>query len=554
MIKVHTTSDYLLEPLLTKFFLLESVCAPFLGADGIRDTFGRLSEVFCVSQTDDVDGIYAQTQLPHFKNITDFGSYERFCRVAEFARDGGQDIDISETDRVILSQKREAMLIRCDIFKQCKNLTGESIATTLRNAASNGYVNAMTMLAFMEYHGICMPKDRKHAIGKIRLCAKWNDLFGNLMGIAYDKENEKRYYDTLFTILRSEGEKEAFEHIRCFGGYTQECKKDPIARIVDKAFSLGIIKRETYDQLFSKVAYSPIVSVEDKEKLLLNKQKDAIVSLSEMPFDVKSTGKFTYDEQRMENLPLKREGEMRQIMKNLAVAHRCPRDVYMPLLIISADEYVGDMYAEALLDSIGKERVVEVDAGTLEAHDFALGKENVLLRGMSETKDANTVFFIKDCESLDGEVLEQVCKVLDHEYRKKYRMITPPVSIDISSVGFVLFANEHNASVSDLSELCDTVKTDKISAGEKSTVIASIFERKRTAFDYCGITMDAECTEFLESYSTKQIEQIIDAALRSAIFDRSDKITLTELRSICKDHSISSHRRGFGYTGGIYNA
>ena len=341
-------NEYLLEPFLTEYYLLEAVCGPHMSPDEKKKMFYELASVFCLSECDELASYYSESNKEPFCLIFDLPAYERLCRTIEFAEKSGQDISLTERDRMILSQKREAMLIKSEHLKLSKNMTKESSASGLLSMAMNGNIDAMTCLSYMEYHGICICRDTLTAKKRTRHAAKWNSLFGNLMGIAYDKENKEKYYNTLYTVLRGESRKTVFEHIRLSGNYRGKTESDPIARMIERAFSPGTIKRNIYDQLFSKIAFSDMISQEDKEKLLLTKQKDAILSLSELPFDVVRTPKIEFDSTVTDRLPFVRDAEVGKILRNITVARACPVDVYKPLLVVSPDAYVVDTYREML--------------------------------------------------------------------------------------------------------------------------------------------------------------------------------------------------------------
>ena len=80
--------------------------------------------------------------------------------------------------------------------------------------------------------------------------------------------------------------------------YKNTFLKCPIAKIIEKAFGLGVVKKNTYDQIFAKAAFSNLISSEDKAKLLLSKKQDAIVSLSDIPFDVDREKQFIFDKKK----------------------------------------------------------------------------------------------------------------------------------------------------------------------------------------------------------------------------------------------------------------
>ena len=546
--------NYLIEPLLTEFFLIDSICRGFLDEAGQREIFQELAKIFCVPVNAQTQQYYAAANAEPYKTVTDYAAYERLCRTIEFAERSGQCVELTPVDRVVLAQKREAMLIKAALFKQNKNLTADIIADILLSTALNGNVDAMATLSYMEYHGICICQDQENALRRMRLCAKWNHLFGNLMGIAYDADNQEKYYDILYTILRSSNQREVFKYICTFTGYDQACAKNPIARIIEQAFGLGIVNRNTYDRIFAKVAFSRLLSVEDKEKLLLNKKQGAIVSLSDIPFDVDRDKKFSFDRKMAQNLPLHREAELDKLLCSLSPATNNRLSLYQTLLVAGDDAYVADMYVEALKAGFAADnKVIEVDAGTLGMEDFVGAKENFLLRGLSETKQSHTVFLVKDCEEIGERELEELIKLLDYEYRCKFKLLEPTVSLDLSDVLIVLFASETNEKVRALARECDVVWTARISEAEKQTVIEDTFRLRAQSFGVGRAKLEEDGKAYLAGFKTEQIMRIIDGALKKAAYENEQVVTAENLKTISAQQNIPGFRRGFGYLGGAGN-
>ncbi len=544
--------EYLLEPFLARYFLLEAICGELITESRRRSMYDQLAQVFCISDQARLEELYQLSRQEPFAQISSYSAYERLCRTMEFAQRSGQALDITADDRMLLAQKREAMLAKAEIFRQEKNLTHEGVSAALLNQALNGNIHAMTVLSYMEYHGICLCQDPENALRRMRLCARWNDLAGNLMCIAYDG-GKQVYYDTLYTFLRNASQRQVFHHIRTHTHYTGTLQKLPVARILEKAFGLGIVKRGIYDQVFAKVAFCQVISAEDKEKLLLNKQKEAIVSLSDIPFDLSDDIKLTFRDDCLKQLPLARPQEQKKILQNLAVAQNCPAEAYTPLLIVAQEEYLSEMYRKALKEGLEDACVVELDASTLSGQDFAPGRENVLLRGLSETKACRTVFLIEHCEALEGSRLEELMKLLDHDYRKKFKLFQPSVCLDLSGLVFVLLASERGSAVHQLSEVCDCLWAERISPQEKDTMVDSIFRSRAQLFG-CQAKLEPGCREHLAGFEARQVQGIIDGALRTALFENSNRITLDDLNRVCQERSASLPRRGFGYVGGNAHA
>ena len=547
---MKNTVRYLMEPLLSQFFLIDGICSGFLSEETRKAAFQELGEVFCVPMDGETESYYTAANASHFKSITDYAAYERLCRMIEFAQKSGQEIELSSVDRVILAQKRDAMQILSRLFRQSKNLTVEVIEETLRDKAINGDVDAMVTLSYLEYHGICICQDQETARKRLALCAKWNNLFGNLMGLAYDTENRDGYYNTLYTILRSAGQREVFAYLREHKDFDGEAVKDPVARVIEKAFGMGVIQRNTYDRVFSKVAFSTLISTEDKEKLLLNKKEGAIASLPPIPFDVDRNRKLRFSKEKASVEPLSRQDELRRILCSISPAVADRNALYRTLLVVSEDDYISEIYAKALKNGFGSAQVLEIDAGMLTLQDFVGAKENFILRGLSETKDSHTVFLLKHCDELGERELEELIKLLDYEYRRKYKLLEPTVSLDLSDVLIVLLASECNRRVKQLSEECDVVMTRRLSEEEKQAVIDTMFRDRSRCFGMEQAQLEPACRQYLAPLRMGQILRLLDDALKQAAFEDQPLITAQTLRSISNQQCIHRNTREFGYLGG----
>lgn len=544
--------EYLVEPFLTQYFLLEAVCDDFITEKQRNRMFQDMSSVFCLDGFEDLEELRKTVNLPHFREITNIASYERLCRTIEFAERSGQKTEITALDRMIMAQKREAMQTKAELFKQAENLTEEKVSNTLLVMAMNGNVDAMVCLAYLEYHGIGLCKDVKGALKRIRLCAKWNSLAGNLLGIAYDGENRCQYFDILYSVLRNAGQKKILSRICSAYGCKTLHEKNHSARIIEKAFGLGIIRRNYYDSIFAKVAFSEIISVEDKEKLLLSKQKDAAASLSDIPFDVDTERKLSFNKASVSCSPIKREAEITRILQNMAVMENCSAEVYAPLMIVAPDEYVSEAYKNIILRGFSESSVIEIDGANLTERDFYCGSENLFLRSLSETKNSRTVFVIHSCDEMSDACTDEMAKLLDYNYRKKFRLFHPPVSLDLSGMVFVLFAKRRSRNVKSLAEYCDTVWAANTTALEKNALVDSLFKSRAKSYGCDGAELEEGCVEYLVSYDAKRVQQILDSAFRSAVYQRKTNISLDALKAVCESDNPPVAKRGFGYIGGSY--
>lgn len=549
---MKNTVTCLLEPFLTQFFLLDSICRGLLDTHSLHACFKELARVFCVPLNKQTNQFLTVAEQAEYKNIVDQGAYERFCRTLEFALLSGQQADLTAVERVVLAQKREAMLIKSEIFMQNKNLTADSIADTLFTAAVNGNTDAMAILAFMEYHGICICRDTASALTRMALCAKWNHLFGNLMGLAYDTANTQRYGNTLYTILRNRRQREAFRYISAEYELEDSFERCPEAAIIEDAIGLGIIKKNTFDRHFAKAAFSDLLSAEDKEALLLcNKQGEGI-SLPALPFDADRSTCFVFDTKKAKKLPVERSAELNRLLCSLHPAVSNRPAMYKPLLVAGNDEFVADMYLQAVKAGFCKNKIIEVDAGLLTLNELSACKENFLLRGLAETKQSHTVFLLKNCENLNERELEELTKLLHYENRRKFRLAEPAVCADLSDVLIILFASAVNDTVKNLALSCDAVWTERISEDEKDAVIDSVFREHAKAFGIGCAKLDEQARKYLAAFRTQQIFRMLDGALKRAAFENDLLITQQTLKTVARQQNFTTERREFGYVGGMF--
>ena len=144
---MNAAFEYLLEPFLVRFYLLESLCGSFISAQQRSRMFTELAGIFCLEDSRELREYERLSALPHFQAVEDLSSYGRLCRTIEFADLTDQHTDLTDRDRRILAQKRKAMTAKAELLPQGKNLTRETVASALTVKAENGSVDAMMALA-----------------------------------------------------------------------------------------------------------------------------------------------------------------------------------------------------------------------------------------------------------------------------------------------------------------------------------------------------------------------------------------------------------------------
>lgn len=541
---------YLIEAFLSSYYLVESICGELIHERTRGAVFHEMARLFCISGEAALGKYRAESKSEVYYSVQDQASFERLCRLIEFSRLRGRAQTLSQTDRVIIACKRHAVMKKNEIVKSNMNLTGESILSALSEVAEKGNVDACSIIAFMEYHGICREADRRSAVSRIRKAAGWNNLFACFMGVDYDPDMRMHYLSVLRSVLSVEGKERAFAYVAEELKIKCAIEKDPGAEILEIAFCKGTVKRDTYDRCACDIAHSALLSYEDKAHILHNNNKELLEHTVSVPFSAVKGEVREFDRSVCRSLPVSRDEELRSILRNVTLPASCSPEICKPLFVVSGDEYVCERYCEMLKGGFGGSAVI-IDAGKLSSHDFDVRSCNVFLRGMAETGIAETVFLIKNCDMLEPVMLEELCKMLDCGYRKRFDLYHSGVAFDLSSLRFVLFASGQGAHLKALSDLCETVTLQKTSDEEKPAIIKTILESQCRVFGCGEVTMSEECKTRLAGFEAKQIDKIIEGALRSLIYDGKKEMTVDTVEEACASLKIRTSARGFGFNGGV---
>ncbi len=545
-------NNYLLEPFLASFYLAEAVCRHFISETERSRIFAELADVFCIPESRLAE-YYRESGLPHYRNISNLSEYNRFCRTLEFMKFSGKEIDCTGTDRLIMSQKCIAMKAKQDILESDANITRAALYRTLSDVAELGCVNAMTLLAFLEYNGICFSEAKNRAIVQIRKAAEWNDLFACLMGIAYDVERTYRYSSILNTVLSFGAHRDAYAVVCARNSLTECSETNPEAELLERAFSYGSVKRDIYNRYYAEFLGSEIVSYEDKKKLVNSEHKDITALISKIPFSATFKKKPCFDRSAADRVLLRRDEELRSILRHVAVATESPGGVSKPLMIASSSGFVCDMYRDMLRDGFAGSGVVEIDAGSLNVHDLDPTSDNVFLRGVLKTGSARTVFMIHGCEELEDHRIEALTKWFSTAFRKNFELYNPHVTLDFSGLMIILFATAKVSEISSLTSHCETVFTDRVKNEEKRNMIEVALSSALEPYDSV-MSMSEECMTFLEGYDANRIVQIIEFAVRNAVYEGRDEIILTDVKEGGNNPKVISTAGSFGFNGGNNNA
>ena len=531
-------NEFLLNAFLVRYCYLSAV----IPNDCRQDPFGELADVFCLEYEKELSDYRWLLCAPHFASMQDKNSFERFCRILEFGRLSGQNATLSDAENRVLSAKREALGALHKILP-AGELARESVSSALYAAAVKGDLYAMTALAYMEYHGIGMRADREGALRRIFAAARWNDLFANLMGLAYDTKRQSVYNDRLHTVRFGAGI-EICDSVTAFREITAPARHDAVAALLERAFAMQIVKPECYDRTFGRVVFSSLASVQDKEKLLFA-GREAIASLARLPFDVKNTP-MSFDFSLSAQVPWQGDRILRNLTVLLTGSH-----LAKPLFLSCADNYAAWAYADLFRRGFADSPLYTVDAKSLTERDFSRSEEHLLLRAMSCTRSACPVILVTGAEELSPHLSPELVGLFDPRARERFAL-SYGVSMDLSGARFIFIAACRTAALRPLYEECDTVNVAALTKEEKSFILQRVFDTRKACFGCDRMQLEDACVEPLAGLDLEKAEAVLDCAIGMALYQNRDAVTLLMVKQIMEEKRITAQKRGFGYSGGNY--
>ena len=523
---------FLTERFLTQFLLIKGILNGIVCDKTIEKVFSDLAKIFCLPiKKAERDTLFAAVFSEPFASVNDNASYLRLCRTVEFA-----NLTLDETDRMILTSMGEAMSCKDAIFTE-KNLTASSIADRLDRSAMGGNIGAMATLSYFENRGIIVKQDKAASLRRMALVADWNHVFGNLLALSCT--GDEAYLDNLHTFLDTPNQRAAVEHISSYYKMNGVRTLKPRAKILETAFEMQILERNQFHRKLSKILFSPLISNEDKKKLILDKHAEEYLKI---PFDAKVEAVNFY--QKNFNPFKGRRDERENILCALSPLWCECEELYRPLMLVESGEaQASGIYYTALKKAFS--HVVEIDAATLTPQDFFGGEQHFMLRALSETKVASTAIFVRNAHLLDENLFEEFGNLLRRDFREKFKLTNPAISFDLSSVVFVLFSNR---ALREFDGFCQVIPVAHLEKDEKTEAIGEIFANRAVSLNR-DIKITKEAVEALSSIGMVHIPRVVDDLLRRAIFKNKDCIGVDDLD--LSPFGVDK-RDEFGYFGGAY--
>lgn len=533
--------DHLTEMMLRSYFIAENTVGRFYGDK--QALFSAYAKIFLVP-SDEAARLFALASREEVTGILSEREYHQHLRLKQFlamnARSRVSDAELE--DMIDLKGTAFTMALNYQLMQDAKEV--KSVACeNLALAAESGIITALNVLGILQMEGIVLGKDRENGLRKIQNAADWDSEEGLLAALYYDAEGREKYLERLHDCMVRIGHGMAFERVRAvYGDYTEG--KHGEYKLLEKAFRQGLLKREVYNKPYARLVYSKLLNDRDKEALVLSPNKELFAEACSLPLKLGSTS-ASFNAEALADLRPDRVEERTKVICGLGNTDLCAVPSYRPLCFVSGSKYMLNFYETLIPRCFRGCHTERIEVSDLAEYDFEPTKNNIFVRSCDE--DAFNLYLLSFRGEISDRYFDMVKNFLQSGKRGKFRLNHPSVSLDLSAVLPVCFADSENAKK--LRPYCDIIRITELTVSEKVNFLEHILEEKAQTYGIGKLTVRAEVAEKLTEYGIDDIERVCDAAICE---HRTHELTLTEeivrpyLRGI-------GARRTYGFGGSIHD-
>ncbi len=529
---------YLRGMFLNAYFLADVLFSRFCKRQEMREIYDKYADIFLVKSRAWLDESWEIISSDLFALADNTADFNRLFRLTKQYPEC-----ISDAEEYILSQKASAVQIKSDILLTGEDVPFDSILRVLERRADGGDTDCISLLGFLEYHGIFFPQNVERAKKRFKTAALWNHPFSILMGAAYTTA-ASFYHKKLCALLHGSSCEEVVRYLQEALPMPPATAPDRVALALEHAFCQGTLQACRLNTDVMKVMCSAVLSENEKYKLVKTAREKESFS-PEIPLNASRSTEIVVDLNKLQPASKTREAELEQIRTNLSMIDLRASSVYRPLLVICEDELVLDFYRETVKSCFASSALAQVTLSDRDKNIFSHSEENVFLSALDKAHDRNVVLLIDRCELLGEEGALELASYLKGETRKRYKTAsTPSVEIDLSGILPILFATERPES--SLLECCDVLLAGELSREEFRAVLTKELDKKKGDFVLSSLTMETDVPDFLYDYSSDTVMALVNKAIAQSRLTESDvSLTVPMLAGIIDRYYKSVNRSDF---------
>ncbi len=533
---------YRTEIMLHTYFLAEAVVGRFCGDK--RALFGVFARIFLLPE-EERERLFGLAMRDELQGLKSEQLYMQLRRLRQFFVMRGETKEEDPETVRLLDIKGSAL----SLAERYKLPLTESVQTVacenLLAAAEGGCVPFLVIVGALLCEGIVTGKDPARGLQNLRKAAEWNSIEGLFAGLAYDPDGRSRYLAPLSGLLKRLGHDETARRVEAvYGTADHGCERGYL--LLEKAFAQGIVRRDVYSKAHARLIYSSAVDEKDKEAVILSPNQELFAEASALPLKLAFTD-APFDPSPILAVRPYLGRETEDVAARIENFDLRGIDGYCPVCLSSDSVYMTERYAAAVRRAFPTARIERIEVSDMSEYDLEPSQNNIFVRGCAEDRFNVYLMFFR------GEIRERVFDAaknfLKSAKRRRFRLIRPAVSIDLSPVLPVCFCDAEWEKR--LEGLCDIVRVSSLSQEEKGWLPAEIFREKQAVYRADSVIMADVAPAVLSGYTADEIDKILDAAVREhrrTAFELTDDDVKKYYRLICEKHN-TYYGFGGGYNG-----
>lgn len=526
-----------IESFLFDYFLYVSVTGEYANRE---KAFYELGEIWNVDVSD-LSSIYRETESENVLDISTESEYMRYRRIKQYNAMIGIKEMYSKSENEIIAIKGDAIRVVAQYAMQATKETSQTVIykTLIRNAQS-GNIIALRILGIMECSGIFCEGNKEAGLEYLRKAMKWGDITATLAVLKYDNGNKRLVLSMLKSETKGTLYKFLVDEFKVIDGEIPSSYNEELL-LLRKTFDVKKTNADLFNPMYARLIYSPILSIKDKEKILFSERNDLLSEVCDLPLHLMNVNNIAVGKNIFQQMAINREEERKNVIYSLQNADLCTTPGYKPLCVCSDSDYVLESYVSEICKAFTDVNIERIEIADLRDYDFEPTQNNVFLRSLSENKRNILLLVFKG--EINDKAIDLTKAVIQTSNRKKFRLSSPSVTLDISSVLPICVSDKCN--IKKLNGLVDVVSVAKLNEQEKRLAVKEIVNKKINENKVELLSVDETVFDRLSRLPIESVRKLVDKLIRERRTENGGvNLTVESIKPYV--NRISDHNYGFG--------
>lgn len=532
--------NQIIELFLSDYYKIESVLQ--LNATERKNVFYTLGHIYLISD-DELNETFNSINNNSVLQIKTYNDYKQYMRILKYYEMSNINSDIDSETLALINIKGSALSSEMIAYfeeKSCYTLN--MIYELLTMFTDEGKIEGLRIFGMILSLNLMYENNSVKGKELLLKSARWNDI-SSILTMLYLNDNNDYY----ISLLKEAVEKTPYEALldKAVINYgIDEVIENENAKLVNKAFSKGVIKRTTYNSQYERIIYSESIPLQDKQKVVLSNNNELMSLVNELPLKLTSS-KANYYFDSLDKSNILKDTDKQHIKKIVSNSYLRSFDNYRPVCFVSNSKYLSQVYIELFNKIFKHSNVKQIDVSTFTSYDVEPTSNNVFVRSCNENKD--NVYLLLMNNTINNKVIEYIKPFLNSSKRKEFRLNSPKITIDLKDVLIVCFANVENAKY--LADVCELVYLEKINEEDKEKVMEDVILKKTKQYSLNNILVEDSAKDKLLKANIDEINSVIDVLIqKKRNVDNNVLISLDDITSLLNKEESNHKTYGFGGT------